>query len=60
MTRRYNRTCEECGEPHTYCVEDVDGIMICKECQQTSNHKQPQLNGQEARELFLNMFSVAD
>ena len=31
--KRYNRTCEECGKPHTYCKEDSDGLMICEDCQ---------------------------
>ena len=32
-TRAYIRTCEECGQPHTYCKEDQDGLMVCEDCQ---------------------------
>ena len=32
--RRYNNQgCEECGNPHTACREDDDGLMVCHDCQ---------------------------
>lgn len=30
--KRYIRTCEACGNPHTPCLEDDDGLMVCGMC----------------------------